>query len=62
MSMKGTRSRDLIVSMTCSNCAGARSQPVGLWQQACRTTMVPAGAAARRAIISPNAMPRVEAS
>ena len=33
---------------TCAHCAGVRSQPVGLWQQACSTTMVPAGAALQR--------------
>jgi hypothetical protein len=33
----------LSTATTSSHCAGVMSQPVGLWQQACSTTMVPAG-------------------
>ena len=52
----------LTTSMTCVPLAGVRSTPVGLWQQACSTTIVPAGSCSSAASMPSKSTPRVAAS
>ena len=52
----------ITTSTTWAHCCGLMSQPVGLWQQACNTTMVPGAAAFSAASIASKRMPRVAAS
>src|ERR1035438_2765836 len=48
MSMKATRLRSRAAATTSFHCSAVRSAPVGLWQQACSTTMAPAGSPRRQ--------------
>ena len=58
----GIRPRFATVAITASHCAGDRSTPVGLWQQACSTTIEPAGMRSRAASIASKSTPCVAAS
>ncbi|MCY1557996.1 hypothetical protein D9M68_948920 [compost metagenome] len=57
MSRNAVRLRACTTAITWSHWAGVMSKPVGLWQQACSSTMLPAAAAFSLASMPSKLMP-----